>query len=171
MAEIKSSVITEISGRLGNIVFYRRHNKNFARKWVKPADPKTASQRACRKNFSLIVRTWQSMNPEQKKSWSNYPQRKGSAYNAFISDNLKRINQGLIIRITWRKADYCFKSKTLYEEAAQQYSTCSYPVFSLVTASIMHGSGINPFIRYLFHNREGPFNMADCLAIRFITVL
>jgi hypothetical protein len=84
-----------VSGRVGGMVYVVRKDTNFVRKWVKPADPKTAAQRRCRKRFAMLMRTWQSLPEEYKAAWRNYVVAKkkgiGLGHNAFISVNIKRL--------------------------------------------------------------------------------
>ncbi len=152
MAEIKSSVITEISGRLGNIVFYSRNGKNFARKWVMPCDPRTEKQIAQRQNFARLVKIWQNMNPAERKSWINHPSRKGSAYNAFMSENLRRLNNRQEIITRYRPVKYIFKSGICN---GRKHPILQHE-YSLATTSLLHEYSMNG----LYYNtpvaRSGP---------------
>ncbi len=145
MAEIKSTVITEISGKVGDLVFYTRGRKNFVRKWVKPHDPKTPEQLIRREKFADLVRTWQSLTAEEKKSWKLYPGRKGSPYNAFMSENLKRTERGEKV-----VCEYTYTSRK------QTFSLPQYE-YSLVTTSVTHEYSMKHKKGQLYRIRNGPF--------------
>ncbi len=139
-------VINEISGKLGSMVFYSRNGKTFVRRWVIPKDPKTPLQKAARKNFANLVKTWQRMNAEMKQSWKHYPGRRGTPYNAFMSENMKRSNRGDQILLYFMPSDIQSKKiKYLYSVPCVLFLQ---PVFSLVITSLWHeysmfGSSIN----------------------------
>lgn len=54
MASIKKGQTDGLSGKLGNIVRYKWKNRECAREWVMPNDPKTPAQLASRKIFGKV---------------------------------------------------------------------------------------------------------------------
>jgi len=106
MAKVKlASYLTEISGRLGNIVLYNSYDKEYARIYVKPENPNSDKQKAVRKTFGDAVRSWQSLHSEEQQKYNKKARRLSlSGYNLYISlymkDNLswediKRDNRNL----------------------------------------------------------------------------
>ena len=154
MAEIKSPVITEISGRLDDLVFYRRGGKNYVRKWVKPKDPRSPKQVARRENFACLVKTWQNMNSAMKKTWRQYPGKHGRPYNAFMSENLRRTNSGEEIVLSYKPSKtYCRKSNVIQPVNT---TTMVQQNYSLVITSVLHEYSMNLIRNHLFKARNGP---------------
>lgn len=86
---IINPVFKSIRKRIGNIVFYERGGKQFARIHVIPKNPDTAAQRKRRRTFSDSVSAWQSLTMEEKKQWRNRASLAGRrGYNVFISEYL-----------------------------------------------------------------------------------
>jgi hypothetical protein len=95
MATAKPNIlINSISGRIGNVVFYKRLGTQCARVHVIPRNPDTEARRAVRKSFGNAVRTWQSMSPDERYTYIRKTRYLNmSGYNLFISNYLKRIMQ------------------------------------------------------------------------------
>ncbi|MCP4147536.1 MAG: hypothetical protein GY757_07280 [bacterium] len=99
-------LIDSFSGKMGNLVFYRRGNAVYCRKWVKPRDPKSPAQLARRGSFALCVFSWQQLDNKTRKTWRKYGRSKNiPGYNAFISVNMNRIAAGkpLLLVRSYRK--------------------------------------------------------------------
>jgi hypothetical protein len=70
MAEIiPSGLISEMSGKLGLTVFYRRKNKLIQRAWAKPTKPRTPSQISCGHAWQSLRLSWGSLSEDQRQSW------------------------------------------------------------------------------------------------------
>jgi len=91
MAKVKlASFLTEISGRLGNVVFYNSYGREYLRVYVKPENPDTDKQKTVRKTFGDAVRSWQSLPDEQKQKYNKKARRLSlSGYNLYISIYMK----------------------------------------------------------------------------------
>lgn len=48
----------QASGKIGDVVFFRRHGTNVARIRVKPSNPKTIKQQVVRHNLSALAQAW-----------------------------------------------------------------------------------------------------------------
>ena len=83
-------LLRSISGRIGNVVFYRRHNKQCIRLYVVPRNPDTLLQRNVRRSFADAVKSWQSLTDEEKYKFTRKARRTHmSGYNLFISEFIK----------------------------------------------------------------------------------
>ena len=87
---ILNPIITEITGRMGNLVFYRRHNTQCLRTYVIPRNPDTSAQKIVRNNFAEAVKSWQSMTPDEKYKFTRKARNlQMSGYNLYISTFIK----------------------------------------------------------------------------------
>ncbi len=85
-------LIQSISGRLGNLVFYKRGGTLCVRSHVIPRNPDTEAQRAVREAFREAVRAWQAMSPDDQYVFTRKARFLNmSGYNLYISIYLKRI--------------------------------------------------------------------------------
>lgn len=88
-------IISSISGRLGNLVFFSRYGKQYVRSYVIPGNPKSISQQRNRSSFANAVKSWQSLAPEEKEEWCSLAQGKGSTgYHYYLSMYMKGEAQG-----------------------------------------------------------------------------
>ncbi len=88
--------INSISGRLGNVVFYKRRGVQCVRLHVIPRNPDTEAQRIMRRSFGDAVRSWQAMNNDEKYVYIRKARFLNmSGYNLYISKYLKRIMQAV----------------------------------------------------------------------------
>lgn len=91
MAKAKlNPILTSMHGRIGNMVFYRRRNKEYVRMYVIPRNPDTESQRIVRRTFADAVKSWQAMTGDERYKFN----RKArylckSGYNLYISEYMK----------------------------------------------------------------------------------
>ena len=161
MAEVRSTVINEISGKLGNLVFYKRGDKIFVRKWVRPSDPCTDLQIKQRQNFSQLIKIWQNMNPSMKKSWAAHPLRKGSPYNTFMSENLKRMNSGDYVLLIYQPLKKYYRNTAVSNNSVSKDPAWIQSQFSLVITSVIHESPLNNILNYSYTYRDGPGNHTE----------
>ena len=83
---ILNPMFESISGRIGNVVFYRRGNRQCVRTYVVPNNPDTVLQGEVRRNFASAVRSWQKMTPDERYAYTRKARRMNmSGYNLFIS--------------------------------------------------------------------------------------
>ncbi len=94
-------LINSISGRIGNVVFYKRLGVQCVRLHVIPRNPDTVAQRVVRRCFGDAVRSWQAMTEDEKYSYNRKARYLNmSGYNLYISNYLKRIIQALDLTST-----------------------------------------------------------------------
>ncbi len=80
-------VFTGFSGKLGNLVFYKRLGKQCVRIHVIPRNPDTEAQRKTRASLSGAVETWQALTNEEKHFWNARGRINGRrGYNLFLSE-------------------------------------------------------------------------------------
>jgi len=93
MARIKHpSYIASSGGRMGDIVFYSFYDRQYARLYCKPVDPKTVEQKIIRKTFGDAVRSWQALSPEEQYKYNKKARRLPmTGYNLYISNYMKSI--------------------------------------------------------------------------------
>jgi len=91
MAKAKlASYLTEVSGHLGNFVYYNSYGREYIRVYTKPENPDTAKQKIVRKTFGDAVRSWQSLPSEQHQKYNKKARRLSlSGYNLYISIYMK----------------------------------------------------------------------------------
>ncbi len=92
MAEVKLNPVFEgMSGKAGDIVFFCRYGKQYARAYVIPKNPDTEAQRINRHIFAEAVEKWQNLSRIEKEMYNKKTrQRSCSGYNLFISLYIKR---------------------------------------------------------------------------------
>jgi hypothetical protein len=94
MAKAKlNPMFTSITGRVGNVVFYKRMDVQCLRRYVIPRNPDTEIQRVNRYTFKNAVRTWKELSEDEQYRYN----RKAvelklfmSGYNLYISEYMKR---------------------------------------------------------------------------------
>ena len=83
-------LINKISGRMGNVVFYKRRDKQCARIYVIPCNPDTEAQKAVRGTFAKAVESWQSLTQDEKFNYARKARHlQMSGYNYYISIYMK----------------------------------------------------------------------------------
>ena len=59
MAKVNMPVLSQVaSGKVGDVVYFRRWGRNIARVRVKPANPRTLKQQVVRHNLSALSQAW-----------------------------------------------------------------------------------------------------------------
>jgi len=72
MAKVRTPLLSGIaSGKLGDIVFFRRWGENIARIRVKPANPNTPKQQTVRYNLSALSQAWKGSGDLVKQDDAN----------------------------------------------------------------------------------------------------
>ena len=83
-------VLSQINGRIGDVVFYRRQDKQCIRTYVVPNNPDTIAQRIIRENFAEAVKSWQSLTKDEKYRFIRKARNMNmSGYNLYISQYMK----------------------------------------------------------------------------------
>ena len=89
-------VFTGISGKMGQLVHVRRHNKQYVRTRVIPCNPRTECQMMNRMMFKDAVRAWQSLSSQEKDVYRIRAEKTNrSGYNLFISLSMKNSGMGI----------------------------------------------------------------------------
>jgi len=88
MAKWVSPILTDIRNQVGrSVVFSIWKGRGYFRQYVKPANPKTAKQRAHRDVMRQLVKRWQQIidTPEKKAAWNTIGLLEGNitGYNVF----------------------------------------------------------------------------------------
>jgi len=79
------------SGNIGNIVFYERFKKMYARVYAAPHNPDTEKQRANRSMFRDAMNEWKLLSPEEKYRYNKKARRLPmTGHNLFISEYMKK---------------------------------------------------------------------------------
>lgn len=88
---ILNPIISSVSGRLGNIVFFTRYGKQYARIYVTPHNRNSEKQRRRRRLFAEAVRMWHQLTLKEKNKISGIAQLKGRCgYHLYISEYMKK---------------------------------------------------------------------------------
>jgi hypothetical protein len=77
-----SGLLADASGKVGNVIYFRRNGKLKSRAWSKPTKPRTASQIACGIAWQALRLTWQTLTEAQRFSW------KFAAQQIYFSNNI-----------------------------------------------------------------------------------
>ncbi len=84
-------LISAISGRMGNLVFYIRQNRQCIRSYVLPRNPDTDAQRIIRRTFADAVKSWQAMTRDEKYIFTRKARGlQMSGYNLYISEYMTK---------------------------------------------------------------------------------
>ncbi len=111
MARISKSVVGNLSGSLGDIVFHQRNGKVFARRrppsFVPGNDPESVDRRL---RFGFSVRLAKAIYsiPEVKTIWQKATPKGKSTFNFIVGTNTKLVNAGSVTDCTaivppWKK--------------------------------------------------------------------
>ncbi|MBN2401169.1 MAG: hypothetical protein JXN64_02105 [Spirochaetes bacterium] len=83
-------LFSEVSGRIGGIVFYCRKNRQCMRTYVLPRNPDTIMQRIILRTFANAVKSWQALTDEEKYRFTGKARGLNmSGYNLYISQYMK----------------------------------------------------------------------------------
>ncbi|MBN2400995.1 MAG: hypothetical protein JXN64_01205 [Spirochaetes bacterium] len=83
---ILNPLLDSIRGRMGNVVFYTRLNKQCVRAHIVLRNPDTAAQRSVRRTFADAVKSWQALSDEEKYVFTGKARNlRMSGYNLYIS--------------------------------------------------------------------------------------
>jgi len=89
MAKWVSSLFSDVRGKVADqVTFSIWKGRGYFRKYVKPANPRTAKQRAHRAVFKNLVKRYQELmaDPDVKSAWNNRAlERLISGFNLFVS--------------------------------------------------------------------------------------
>ncbi len=133
-------------GRMGNMVFVYRYGKQYARAYVRPANPDTPAQRERRSAFREAVRAWQALSEGEKGEWRQRARRtRRSGYSTFMAHRLKGSTTD-----AWREMAAAAVHAALRQERCGR--AAGLPGLS---PSALHCPPVTaPFIGGPVHNRE-----------------
>jgi len=82
----------DASGQLGEtLVFSKWKGRNYARKFVVPANPKSAGQTGLRAMFKFLSQAWASLTAGNKATWEELAAANSySTFNAYMEKNMER---------------------------------------------------------------------------------
>lgn len=91
-------IFTSIRGSIGNLIFTSYRGKPVIRRKSTKKRIFNDAQRKSQSNFGRAVALWKTLTQEEKTSWEEIANGKNiTPYNAFVSVNTKRANQGLMM--------------------------------------------------------------------------
>jgi len=71
---VGGSMIGELSGKMGGMVFSRNKSGQYIRKYAIPVNPNTGAQLTARASFAGAVGSFHSLTPAEKTLWQNFAQ-------------------------------------------------------------------------------------------------
>jgi hypothetical protein len=106
MALVKSSLMSQVSGKIGGTVYATGRYGQYARNWVKPVNPNTNKQQQVRSIMGAANQAWSLLTDLVKADWVTYANavpwlnRIGDAIyltgkTIFVRTYIARINAGL----------------------------------------------------------------------------
>jgi len=73
MAKVESTIFSNISGKLGGLVFYHgKGNSILVRKFANPINPNTPDQFIIRNAMSGAAIAWEALSPAYRAGWDDY---------------------------------------------------------------------------------------------------
>ena len=91
-------IFTSIRGSIGDLIFTSYRGKPVIRRKSTKKRMFNDAQRVSQGHFARAVALWKTLTLEEKSSWEEIANGKNiTPYNAFISVNTKRVNQGLMM--------------------------------------------------------------------------
>lgn len=101
MAKTKlKSYLMSINGEIDGLVYYTVGRKTFARKYVKPRNPRSADQQSNRLLFAEAMAVWKTLGEEDQKKYRKKAQRTSMhGHNLFISQYIKLQKHNTMINI------------------------------------------------------------------------
>ena len=108
MALFTSTLLAQVSGKLGGTVFSHNRGGKYIRSAATPTDPNTVFQQVVRANMATLVATWPTITDKDREAWATYaanvplPDRFGeprsiTGQQMFIRCNAARLQAGLSI--------------------------------------------------------------------------
>ncbi|MEK6794543.1 MAG: hypothetical protein AABZ39_07185 [Spirochaetota bacterium] len=94
MAAIEYSVLVDhVSGRMGDLIFQRRKQTRYVRRYTPPRDRRSPAQLRRRGQFRALVALWRTLDAGIQAAWNKEAADLNmSGYNLFISRNMHRMN-------------------------------------------------------------------------------
>lgn len=132
------------SGNIGNIVFYSKWNKMYARIYATPHNPDTEKQRANRTLFRDAMNEWKLLSPEAKYRYNKKARRLPmTGHNLFISEYMKKhlTDRGIAKSdVVTERSQRAFSSYSAYtQKAVLSVIPPSLLLLGLYTLSIPSG--------------------------------
>ena len=99
MAKVEfDSIVEEIRGKIGNLVYVHGRNGTYVKMRVKPINRKTTQQMRVRGNMTCLSRMWGSLTENQMRGWikardewtyGNLKKRNVTGFNLFLKRNMQ----------------------------------------------------------------------------------
>lgn len=144
-------IFVSIRGSIGDLIFTSYRGKPVIRRKSTKKRMFNAAQKKSQSNFARAVALWKTLTPNERSSWEEIALSKNiMPYNAFISVNTKRANQGLMMirvysenpevielsssrnnpskkRITYLKKSFSIISNTQWPYLSDRFESCNSP--------------------------------------------
>ena len=105
-------IFVSVRGSIGNLIFTSYRGKPVIRRKSTKKRQFNDAQRVSQGHFARAVALWKSLTKSEKSSWQDVAlSRNIFAYNAFISINVRRANNGLPMIRDYSEANKPVKSK------------------------------------------------------------
>jgi hypothetical protein len=89
---VGGSMIGELSGKMGGLVFSRNKSGQYIRKYAIPVNPNTGAQLTARASFAGAVGSFHSLDPNEKTLWQNFAQTAFNPKGAINTGQFSGIN-------------------------------------------------------------------------------
>lgn len=89
---VGGSMIGELSGKMGGMVFSRNKSGQYIRSYVVPVNPNTGAQLTARASFAGAVGSFHSLDPAEKTQWQNFAQTAFNPKGAINTGQFSGIN-------------------------------------------------------------------------------
>ncbi len=99
MAEIKRTILGDVSGKIGDIVFRKMNGKKFVSVRPKKYKPtKSTKLKNARSNFATVVNFAKVTNsvPELKTVWEQFKSKASNSYHKIITANSGLVKTGVL---------------------------------------------------------------------------
>jgi len=154
MARILGSLLGELSGKMGGLVFSRNGSGAYVRQYVKPVNPNSVAQQEARTIFTNSASAYHALTDSEKSQWSSYA---SSIYNPLIGTNdgqFSGFNAFISSNVIVKQASASLMSPTISADptppsalAETLISTVTTPPSNTLSTSIVGaGSAVIPFI-------------------------
>jgi hypothetical protein len=156
-----NSLITSISGKMGDLVYYQWRGIQCARKHIIPPNPRTVRQQAGRLAFASLCRKWRGLSDIEKREWSL--RAKGlnmTGYNAFIKAHIKIETQMILVGYALKKRRRVLLKRT--PKLTQSQPISNNPVISKLhivkSRGLPHARGPTPPFSKSIHNQSSSYS-------------
>jgi len=128
MANVKLNPVFEgFSNKVGELVFYNRNGKTYARRKGERTDPASPEQLEVRSTFTELTTDWGSVNGPMHRGWDKWAEKKGKrGHNAYISENFSKQRSGEPVELFKPMGDLNLDSFTAGPGGGSGEITCEF---------------------------------------------